>query len=277
VPVNAQELPVRPLTAGEILDGAVAVLRRQPWLLGYALALSAVEQVALYLFVRGQVRDPHNYLTYRHDAVATLLKIVSFGMGTEAVVFVLLGAAAAGTAHTMLLRGAGVTAPRPAHRPGATLALALLVGVPAAASVWLVVPWAFWFMLTGLAAPALVLDRGGRLGPLGALGRSLSLVAGAHLRPGGLRLLGYLPWLGLRLLVGKFGTGTVTALAGTLSPLLTAVLAGTVWALINAVAYAAIACLDAVNYLETRMRREGLDITLSRAAARAAASPAVPA
>jgi hypothetical protein len=38
-----------------------------------------------------------------------------------------------------------------------------------------------------------------------------------------------------------------------------------VWALVNAVAYPALACLDAVLHLENRMRVEGLDIALSRA------------
>ena len=281
--MDTHELPVRPLTAGEILDAAVAVLRRNPWrLLGYALLLSAVEQVALYLFTHGQLRDPHAYLTFDpynltfHLAAGTLLRTISFGMGTEAVALVLLGAAAAPTAHAMVLRGAGLPAPAPARgRFGATLVLALIVGAGAAATAWLVVPWVFWFMLTCLAAPALILDRGGRLGPLRALGRSVRLVSWANLRPGGLRLLGYLPWLALRLLIGFTATGTVTTLTGTLSPLGTAVLAGAVWALINAVAYAAIACVDTVNYFETRMRLEGLDIVLSRAAARGGTTPAV--
>ena len=41
--------------------------------------------------------------------------------------------------------------------------------------------------------------------------------------------------------------------------------AGAAWAAVNAVAYATLACLDAVLYLETRMRTEGLDIALGRA------------
>jgi hypothetical protein len=276
VPVDGQELPVRPLTAGEILDAAVAVLRRSPWrLLGYALALAAAEQVVLYPVARSLLGDPHNYLTYHGDPFGTIQKILAVGAGTEAVAFVLLGTVAAGTAHAMLRRGAGVPVPaRPGRRAGATVVLALLIGVGAAAAAWLVVPWVFWFMLTGLAGPALMVDGAGRGGAAYALGRSVRLVGWAHLRPGGLRLLGYLPWLVVRLAVGFAGTGAVTALTGTLSPLGTALLAGTVWALINAVAYALIACVDAVNYLETRMRLEGLDITLSRAAARAA-SPAV--
>ena len=36
------------------------------------------------------------------------------------------------------------------------------------------------------------------------------------------------------------------------------------WILANTVVYAALACLDAVLYLETRMRVEGLDVAVGR-------------
>src|SRR5205823_1885227 len=60
-------------------------------------------------------------------------------------------------------------------RLGALLALAALIAPAAALTAAAgLVPWVFWYMFTGLAAPALVIDR---LGPVGALGRPFRLDA----------------------------------------------------------------------------------------------------
>jgi hypothetical protein len=117
-------------------------------------------------------------------------------------------------------------------------------------------------MFSGLAAPALVIDQ---LGPLGALGRSFALVARGRWRPGGIRLLGYLAWLAIRLALGAGSVaalGLIIHLPGRTWPTVVAMGA---WAIVNTVAYAALGCLDAVLHLENRMRVEGLDLALSRA------------
>ncbi len=98
-----------------------------------------------------------------------------------------------------------------------------------------------------------------------ALGRSFALVSRGRMRPGGIRLVGYLAWYAIRL---AMGLGGVAALGLVASPGGTAwgwlVGSGT-WLVVNTVAYPALACLDAVVHLENRMRVEGLDIALSRA------------
>ena len=111
--------------------------------------------------------------------------------------------------------------------------------------------------------PALVIDR---LGPVpGDRPRRWAGLPRPALRAAGVRLLGYLAWLAVRLALGLSARSrcTTSALAAT----------GTagwrrigVWSVVvNAVAYPTLACLDAVLHLETRMRTEGLDISLSPA------------
>jgi hypothetical protein len=79
-----------------------------------------------------------------------------------------------------------------------------------------------------------------------------------------IRLLGYLSWLMARL---AFGLGSVSGLqglgivpSGPVNPWVSAAFLF----VINTVAYASLASLDAVLHIETRIRTEGLDIALSR-------------
>src|SRR2546429_37231 len=117
----------------------------------------------------------------------------------------------------------------------------------------------------GLAAPALVIEH---RGPLSALGRSFALVGRGGLRPGAIRLLGYLAWWTIRLALAAGGYAALQ-LTGQLSGGVALRLAGVLaWVLVNTVAYAVLGCLDAVLHLETRMRVEGLDLALGRAARR---------
>ena len=126
-------------------------------------------------------------------------------------------------------------------------------------------PWIIWYVFTGLAAPALVIER---RGPLSALGRSFALVGRGGLRPGAIRLLGYLAWWTIRLALAAGGYAALQ-LTGQLSGGVALRLAGVLaWVLVDTVAYAVLGCLDAVLHLETRMRVEGLDLALSRAARR---------
>jgi hypothetical protein len=77
------------------------------------------------------------------------------------------------------------------------------------------------------------------------------------------RLAGYLGWLALRLALGFGGLAVLDlVLPATQDWLPVASIA--VWLVVNAVTYATLACLDAVLYLEVRMRTEGLDLALGR-------------
>jgi len=199
------------------------------------------------------------------DDLGAVWLVVVVGLGTETAIIALLGGLA-GRAAVPALVG-GEPAPRwlagRGSRLGALLALAALIAPAAALTAAAgLVPWVFWYMFTGLAAPALVIDR---LGPFAALGRSLRMVARGRWRPGGIRMLGYLAWYAIRValaLGGSAALGLVVHLPGRVWP---AVVAVGAWTLVNAVAYAALGCLDAVLHVENRMRVEGLDLALSRA------------
>jgi hypothetical protein len=124
------------------------------------------------------------------------------------------------------------------------------------------VPWFLLYAVVGFAVPALVIDR---VGPMRAIGRSAVLACRGGLRGGAVRMTGYLAWWAVRL---ALGVGTLALLDLAVSGIgddLRWLIAAIAWTAVNAVAYPALACLDAVLHLETRMRTEGLDIALSRA------------
>lgn len=260
------ELPVRPLTAGEVLDAAVAVLRQRPWrLLGLALLLAGAEQAALYRPMHDVLTTPHNYFTSKYGDFPRVWDLASIGAGTETAIFVLLGAVAAPAGYRLLTREGGVDARLPRTGWLSLLVLAAVVGgVTAAGTEIGLLPGVFWFMITGLVAPALIVEGKG----LRALGRSLSLSTRHGLRPGGLRLMAYLSWVASRLLIGLATPELVRQFNGTLSGTWWNIVDTGVWILVDAVAYAVIACVDTCVYLEVRMRHEGLDIWIARGAAR---------
>jgi hypothetical protein len=86
------------------------------------------------------------------------------------------------------------------------------------------------------------------------------------MRASWIRVLGYFGWLALRIALGLGGLALLGLVVDVGSNSWKAVIGGAIWAGANAVAYPTLACLDAVLHLETRMRTEGLDIALGRAA-----------
>jgi len=258
-------MPMRPLTFAELLDAAIALLRTHARIfLGAALLLATLEQVVLYpLRSLAGIRPP-DYSPYS-DRLGEFWLAFAGGMGTEAGIIALLGTLTATAAGPALLgqRLAGRALLRGAIRkvPGALL-IALIAGTLAAiAATAALIPWIFVYGLIGLATPALVIDR---VNPLRAVGRSFVLAGRAGLRATWLRVGGYLSWLAIRLALG-FGGGAALNLVLPQSGdwrILTSVLT---WLLVDTIAYATLACLDSVLYLETRMRTEALDITIGRA------------
>jgi hypothetical protein len=85
------------------------------------------------------------------------------------------------------------------------------------------------------------------------------------LRAGGVRLAGYLGWWAVRLALGIGSIAVLELTVDPAEPQTMFLLAAVAWAAVNTLAYPALACLDAVLHLETRMRTEGLDIALGRA------------
>jgi hypothetical protein len=267
-------VPLRPLTFGELLDAAVSLLR------GHALAylvvgivLAGAEQAALYpLRLAAGTRLPLGGPFI--DRLGQFWVVFSAGFGTEAAIIALLGGLAARAAGPALFGERTTTrqllAPAGSRLPGVVL-IAVVVGVVVAVSALaLFVPWLFAYGLLGLAVPALVIDR---VNPARALLRSVTLSARAGMRAMWIRLGGYLAWLAIRLALIAGGTAVVgIALNGRGLLFATMVVA----AAVNGIAYATLACLDAVLHLETRMRVEGLDIALGRARAPGPPALAVP-
>ncbi|PWU58869.1 hypothetical protein DLE60_19460, partial [Micromonospora globispora] len=259
-------LPRRPLTVGELLDSAVLLLRGQARLLiPLAIPFALGEQLLLQpLRVMADARPPEYWL----DAgrLGSYWLLLAVGAGTEAAIIALLGNPAARAAGAALLgHRAGV---RELLRPAgarwlATLLLAPLVGLAVEIAALCGPAWFVAYGLLGAVIPALVVDRlPAHRAPLRALG--LAVRSGA--RAAGIRLLGYVGWWLVRLAVGLgvFYGLTRLGLVDLTDPAWAVAVATAAWAGVNAVAYPALACLDAVLHLETRMRTEGLDIRLSR-------------
>jgi hypothetical protein len=264
-------LPLRPLTFGELLDAAVALLRGHARAyLAVGIALAAGEQAALYpLRLAAGLRPPWG-LPYA-DRLGQYWLLLGVGLGAEAAIIALLGGLAARAAGPALFGRRLSTGQLLAPGGGRFLAVAVMavvvgfvVTVSALAGLF---PWIFAYGLLGLAVPALVIDR---VNPGRALLRSLSLSSRAGLRAAWVRLGGYLGWLAIRL---AFSAGALAVLRFVLDRPAPPVAGMAVVAGVNGVAYATLACLDAVLHMETRMRVEGLDIALGRALRRGAAAP----
>ncbi|MFI7606634.1 hypothetical protein ACIBTV_16045 [Micromonospora sp. NPDC049366] len=256
-------LPRRPLTVGELLDSAILLLRQHALVLvPLAAALAAAEQLLLLpLRAAADTTPPIWWLADGRFAAYWLLLAV--GAATEAMIIALLGNPAARAAGAALLgrtpRARDLLRPG-AARWGATLALALVAGAVMFTAALFGPAWFVGFALLGAIVPVLVVDRA-------PASRALPRAAGLAVRGGAraslVRLLGYLSWWILR--VG-LASGAIFGLAALdlLGPAFDVPVALVVWAAVNTVAYPALACLDAVLHLETRMRTEGLDILLSR-------------
>lgn len=259
-------LPRRPLTVGELLDSAVLLLREQARVLLPLAAVLAVGEQLLLLPLRLAAGTAPPVWWWSDGSFGTYWLLLGTGAATEATIVALLGNPAARAAGAALF---GRTArPREVLRPvggrwGAALLYAVAVGALMFAAALCGPAWFVGFALLGAVAPALVVDR---VTLPRVLPRAAALATRDGARAGLIRLLGYLGWWVLRvglasgIILGLRGTDLVDADRAVPAALLT-------WAAVNAVAYPALACLDAVLHLETRIRTEGLDILLARAPA----------
>ncbi|MBE1487320.1 hypothetical protein [Plantactinospora soyae] len=259
-------LPLRPLTIGELIDSAVLLLRDHARVLvPVALVLTVLEQLLLYPLRLVAGVEPPGYLPDINKLSAYWF-LLAVGAASEALIIALLGNLSARAAGTVLIEPAGQVRRMRLLQPyGARFAVTALVALLAGAIMFgaaLVVPaWLIAFALLGSVVPAIALER---IGPFRALVRSGALALRSGGRAGAVRLLGYLVWWIVR--VG-LAVGIVSGLGsiGLLDPDWKVPVSLAVWAAVNSVAYPAIACLDAVIYLETRIRTEGLDIVIARA------------
>jgi hypothetical protein len=261
-----REIPLRPMTLGELLDAAVSVLRRRArLLLGSAAVLAVAEQVVLAP-LRGRAGLAAPYYLPSHDFAAWWL-VVGLGFAIEATIITLLGALAAGAVVPALLgRPVRDRALWRSSRPVATVLTAVIFGgACGSAAVAGFLPWIFVYGLFGLAAPALVIDRSGN--PFSALARSARLASRSGLRGCWVRIAAYLVWFAIRFALGAGWIAVLSSFSGSW-PRWLLVAVPVAWALADTVAYAALACVDAVLLVESRVRSEGLDIAIGRARSR---------
>ncbi|WBB64850.1 hypothetical protein [Micromonospora sp. WMMD812] len=259
-------LPRRPLTVGELLDSAVLLLREQARVLVPLAALLAAAEQLLLLPLRLAAGSEPPIWWFATGQFSAYWLLLAVGAAAEGLIIALLGNPASRAAAAALLgRRAGARELlRPAGaRWGATVPLALVVGALMLTAALCGPAWFVGFALLGAVVPALAVDR---VPVLRALPRAVALATRGGARAGLVRILGYVGWWILRvgLAVGAlFGLAELDLIDSPQS-----VPAGLlVWAGVNTIAYPALACLDAVLHLETRMRTEGLDILLSRAPA----------
>ena len=258
------EFPLRPMTLGELLDAAMALLRRRALPLFCAAAVLAIlEQVVLAPLRAWAYLSPPYFGPAENHFRAWWL-VTSLGFGGELFLITLLGALAAAAAGPALLgRAVRDRELWRRTRPLATVATAIVLGALGALSALLgLVPWLLVLGFFGLSAPALVIDRTGN-----ALGRSAGLAVRSGMRGFWILIVGYLTWFAIRFALGAGWTELASLVTGA-DPKFAWWLAPISWALANTVAYASLACLSAALLLDVRVRTEGLDIAISRTRSR---------
>jgi len=253
---------LRPLGLADILDGSFRVIRRNP---GATLGLSAVLAVIRVAVTAGLQLGAYRFLsTVQLELVGTLLisaalGTVLTGLLTLVVTQDVLGVRISTREVLTRLRG----------RAWALLGLALVITVLESLAllpllvlgVWL---WGLW----AVAVPVLMVERST---VRGALSRSRRLVSGLWWRVWGIRALGFL----LASLLGALVTVPFILLASLLTGsgfTATGVNSGVPVAYVLIISVGSVlsstltspirAGIDALLYLDLRMRREGLDIVL---------------
>jgi hypothetical protein len=294
-PTRAGLLPLRPLTTGELLDGAFTLLRsRLRPLVGLGALLAVVEQAVLFPLRRWSDQDLSLFPATHRLSQFALLVVAAFA--TEAAVIAILGGVAATSAPRALLGSrAPATPPAPAGGPASavlpvavaaaiTAAVAALTAIPfvlvldrwqwfgfVAAGFFTMLAWPIPYGLLGLGAAVAVIER---RGPLSAVWRGLRLAGRMGMRTGWIRCLGYVNWLILRVAIYGAVIGLVTLVVEPSSSTMDNLVMAAAAVLVNCLAYPALACLDVLLVLEARMRTEGLDLALRRDRSRGVSSEA---
>ncbi|KLL12097.1 MULTISPECIES: glycerophosphoryl diester phosphodiesterase membrane domain-containing protein [Protofrankia] len=258
-------IPLRPLAAGEILDGAFAALRRSPAvMIGLTLGVTTATQIiAVTLTAIGQ-----NASTGVALSLGIVNAIISFVVGI-ALTGALSVAVSELTLGSSIQIGEVLRRIRP-RLPGLAglsivVTLLTLIGI-----VGLVVGGVFVAVALALSTPAFVLE-GGTIRT--AMRRSWTLVRGAWWRTFGILLLtGIVVAVLLFVLAFVFGLAFAAASDSLTDPVsgdftgpglaLNAIMS----IVIDTVAMPIMASVIVLLYVDRRIRLEGLDMTLAQAA-----------
>jgi hypothetical protein len=288
-------VPLRPLAISDILDGSFKVIARNP---RATLGLSAIIAVIQTVITAGfQVWLYHEVgqLQTSSDAdpgaaVGPLLGELSSAF-TILIIGALLGAVLTGMLTAVITQDVlGVTLDmkqawaRAKPRIWALFGLALTTTVLEALGlipclilgVWL---WGIW----SVAVPAMMVED---LGVRGSLRRSKQLVGGTFWRVWGIRAVGAIMVSFVSSLIGVpfqvlgiiLSGGDISALFGRNGDLPVALLLCTsIGSIISLTVTAPVkAAIDALLYVDLRMRKEGLDLVLQQATAQPPSRTALP-
>jgi hypothetical protein len=288
-------IPLRPLAVSDILDGTFKVIRRNPRVtLGLSALVAVIQvigtagfQVAIFHQV-SQIRI--NNATNPHDQSANLAPLLSELTAAFSLLIIgaVLGAILTGMLTIVITQdvlgvrlGAGEVWRRVKGRMWALIGLSLLTSLAQvvglalclAPGIWL---WGIW----AVAVPALMVEG---TTVRGALGRSRHLVEGTFWRVWGIRALGALlvgivnsiitiPFTALGLALSGGGLDTLTGRSATLP---VAYLVVTSIGSVVSVTFTAPvrAGIDALLYVDLRMRKEGMDIALQQSIGQRAVQP----
>ena len=282
-------VPLRPLGLGDILDGSFRVLRRNPRAtIGLAAIVAVVQAMIvglIQIFALHRVAnsidntDPNHprvnvggvlsgYLTsFGGYMVSALFAAVLTGMLTLVVTEDVLGNRLSIGQVWQRIR------PRLPRLIGLSL---IVVVVPFLALVACLAPGVWLWGIWAVSVPAFVVEQGG---VFASIGRSRRLVAGTFWRVWGIRALGLLIVGAMSFIIQipfsiiadvvtgyspfHFGaTGTTTVSIPTMAIVITSI--GSVFS--SSIATPIRAAIDALLYVDLRMRKEGLDIVLQQQA-----------
>ena len=280
-------IPLRPLAVGEIVDGAVSTMRKHPKLIiGAAAVVAAVTQILGLLVQLPFLDDVTSVVTLDPNTVTeqeaidqltsglvglltgALLSALLLVLGTvflSGFVTVVVGRAVLGRPVTFAEAWEEFK-PQLPRLLGATLLSGLLFVVGA---LFCILPGVWLWVLFGLVTPALVLERS-TVGT--AFGRSRALVKGAWWRTFGVLLLAavisaIIGWI-ISIPFGVLGAATTGFSADPTAALSAGSLVlSSIGAIIaSTITLPFTAAVTVLVYVDRRMRAEGMDIELQRAA-----------
>lgn len=280
-------IPLRPLAVGEIVDGAITTMRKYPKLLiGAAAVVAAITQIVGLLvqlpflddLTRMATLDP-NTVTEEQAMDQLTGALTGFLTGTALSILLLLigtvflsGFITVVVGHAVLGRPVTFAQAWDEFKPrllpllGATLLSSLVIGI---GLVLCIIPGIYVGVLFSLVGAAIVLERCG----VGAgFGRSKTLVTGAWWRTFGILLLAnVISWIISWIISLPFGlaSGLTGGLSGDPTAALSAgsLILSTIGAIIaSTITLPFTSAVNVLVYVDRRMRAEGMDIELQRAA-----------